>query len=113
MNNYFDQFEQSVGSAVEHGAHLPWYSRGWRIRHPRVFVAVFAALSIGTPAGAVSNCFGACTPAHPQVTVVAVPRPQPAQTREPVAMGSPEGWGQRRQLSARQRGDDLHIPARD
>jgi hypothetical protein len=100
MNDYFDQFEQSVGRALEHGAHLPWYSRGWRIRHGRVFAAVFGALVIGTPAGAVTNCFGACTPGHPQVTVTADQRPQPSQTREQLSSGRIGPWVQRRQFSA-------------
>lgn len=103
MNDYFEQFERSVGSALEHGAHLPWYARGRRIRHGRMFAAVFGAVVIGTPAGAVTNCFGACTPARPQIAVAVDQGLQPSRTLEPLSRGLIEPGGPRRERSAPRR----------
>ena len=64
MNDYFDQFERSMGTALAQGAHDRWYARLTRLRHGRTLAVVFGALVIGTPAGPVSSCFGACVPAH-------------------------------------------------
>jgi hypothetical protein len=100
MNDYFDDFERAMGAAVERGAHMPWYSRAWRVRHGRVFAAVFGALVIGAPAGAVSNCFGACASPHPaQVTVAADPAHRLPTAAEPSSVRGTSLSQTRRRLS--------------
>lgn len=63
MNDYFDQFEFAVATALEDRSHVPWYLRLSRPRPARGLVVVLAALVIATPAvGAVSNWFGLGAP---------------------------------------------------
>jgi hypothetical protein len=81
MNDYFSRFEESMGDALQSGANVPWYSRRLtRIRHGRTVALLFGALVIGTPAGAVSNCFGACAPTRltpPAVSAAQGPSSRP------------------------------------
>jgi hypothetical protein len=68
MSSYFDQFDQTIGDAVQRLAHKPRHVRLLRrVRRRPGFAVVIAALVIAAPAlGAVTHWYGLGAPNHPQ-----------------------------------------------